>query len=121
MFWLITGIMFMGSGLIWRRLLSFLGRQLEAPLPPMVRRVWVRVREPRSQPGPECSDFGALGLLTVPSGSPSAARGHGGIGWENVCRAPVSPVPTHCSRRGHRERIRKVCVILVQACHRPEM
>ncbi|XP_048204342.1 magnesium transporter MRS2 homolog, mitochondrial [Perognathus longimembris pacificus] len=33
-FWLITGIMFMGSGLIWRRLLSFLGRQLEAPLPP---------------------------------------------------------------------------------------
>lgn len=39
MFWLITGIMFMGSGLIWRRLLSFLGRQLEAPLPPMV---WTR-------------------------------------------------------------------------------
>lgn len=36
-FWLITGIMFMGSGLIWRRLLSFLGRQLEAPVPPMVR------------------------------------------------------------------------------------
>ncbi|XP_061051748.1 magnesium transporter MRS2 homolog, mitochondrial isoform X3 [Eubalaena glacialis] len=35
-FWLITGIMFMGSGLIWRRLLSFLGRQLEAPLPPLV-------------------------------------------------------------------------------------
>ncbi|XP_045717719.1 magnesium transporter MRS2 homolog, mitochondrial [Phyllostomus hastatus] len=35
-FWLITGIMFMGSGLIWRRLLSFLGRQLEAPLPPVV-------------------------------------------------------------------------------------
>ncbi|KAH0506710.1 Magnesium transporter MRS2-like protein, mitochondrial [Microtus ochrogaster] len=36
-FWLITGIMFMGSGLIWRRLLSFLGRQLEAPLPPKLR------------------------------------------------------------------------------------
>ncbi|XP_072460068.1 magnesium transporter MRS2 homolog, mitochondrial isoform X2 [Notamacropus eugenii] len=36
-FWLVTGIMFMGSGLIWRRLLSFLGRQLEAPLPPVVR------------------------------------------------------------------------------------
>ncbi|XP_005863205.1 PREDICTED: magnesium transporter MRS2 homolog, mitochondrial isoform X1 [Myotis brandtii] len=35
-FWLITGIMFMGSGLIWRRLLSFLGRQLEAPVPPMM-------------------------------------------------------------------------------------
>lgn len=39
-FWLITGVMFMGSGLIWRRLLSFLGRQLEAPLPPVVRRAW---------------------------------------------------------------------------------
>lgn len=37
MFWLVTGVMFMGSGLIWRRLLSFLGRQLEAPVPPMVR------------------------------------------------------------------------------------
>ncbi|XP_075389417.1 magnesium transporter MRS2 homolog, mitochondrial [Tenrec ecaudatus] len=35
-FWLITGIMFMGSGLIWRRLLSFLGRQLEVPLPAMM-------------------------------------------------------------------------------------
>uniref|UniRef100_A0A8C5L0G6 Magnesium transporter n=1 Tax=Jaculus jaculus TaxID=51337 RepID=A0A8C5L0G6_JACJA len=35
-FWLVTGIMFMGSGLIWRRLLSFLGRQLEAPLPPLM-------------------------------------------------------------------------------------
>ncbi|XP_047413588.1 magnesium transporter MRS2 homolog, mitochondrial isoform X2 [Sciurus carolinensis] len=35
-FWLITGIMFLGSGLIWRRLLSFLGRQLEAPLPSMM-------------------------------------------------------------------------------------
>uniref|UniRef100_A0A2K6FTJ6 Magnesium transporter n=1 Tax=Propithecus coquereli TaxID=379532 RepID=A0A2K6FTJ6_PROCO len=35
-FWLITGIMFMGSGLIWRRLLSFLGRQLEAPRPPVM-------------------------------------------------------------------------------------
>lgn len=34
-FWLVTGVMFMGSGLIWRRLLSFLGRQLEAPVPPM--------------------------------------------------------------------------------------
>ncbi|KAM7055113.1 magnesium transporter MRS2 homolog, mitochondrial isoform 1-T1 [Molossus nigricans] len=35
-FWLVTGIMFLGSGLIWRRLLSFLGRHLEAPLPPMM-------------------------------------------------------------------------------------
>lgn len=35
-FWLVTGIMFMGSGLIWRRLLSFLGRQLEAPVPPVM-------------------------------------------------------------------------------------
>ncbi|XP_009283374.1 PREDICTED: magnesium transporter MRS2 homolog, mitochondrial [Aptenodytes forsteri] len=35
-FWLVTGIMFLGSGLIWRRLLSFLGRHLEPPLPPHV-------------------------------------------------------------------------------------
>uniref|UniRef100_A0A8C2YFE7 Magnesium transporter n=1 Tax=Coturnix japonica TaxID=93934 RepID=A0A8C2YFE7_COTJA len=33
-FWLVTGIMFLGSGLIWRRLLSFLGRHLEPSLPP---------------------------------------------------------------------------------------
>ncbi|KAG2465136.1 MRS2 protein, partial [Polypterus senegalus] len=30
-FWLVTGIMFLGSGLIWRRLLSYLGRHLEPP------------------------------------------------------------------------------------------
>ncbi|MBN3299890.1 MRS2 protein, partial [Amia calva] len=35
-FWLFTGIMFLGSGLIWRRLLSFLGRHLEPPSPPLV-------------------------------------------------------------------------------------
>ncbi|MEE6464801.1 hypothetical protein FKM82_006358 [Ascaphus truei] len=35
-FWLVTGIMFLGSGLIWRRLLSFLGRHLETSLPPPV-------------------------------------------------------------------------------------
>ncbi|XP_015212526.1 magnesium transporter MRS2 homolog, mitochondrial [Lepisosteus oculatus] len=35
-FWLVTGIMFLGSGLIWRRLLSFLGRHLEAPSPPPI-------------------------------------------------------------------------------------
>ncbi|KAM4687656.1 magnesium transporter MRS2 homolog, mitochondrial [Discoglossus pictus] len=35
-FWLVTGIMFLGSGLIWRRLLSFLGRHLEPSLPPPV-------------------------------------------------------------------------------------
>nr|XP_056710937.1 magnesium transporter MRS2 homolog, mitochondrial [Euleptes europaea] len=35
-FWLVTGIMFLGSGLIWRRLLSFLGRQLEPSLPPPI-------------------------------------------------------------------------------------
>ncbi|NXS06434.1 MRS2 protein, partial [Neodrepanis coruscans] len=35
-FWLVTGIMFLGSGLIWRRLLSFLGRHLAPPLPPHV-------------------------------------------------------------------------------------
>ena len=35
-FWLVTGFMFLGSGLIWRRLLSFLGRHLEPTLPPPV-------------------------------------------------------------------------------------
>uniref|UniRef100_A0A8C5MZK6 Magnesium transporter n=1 Tax=Leptobrachium leishanense TaxID=445787 RepID=A0A8C5MZK6_9ANUR len=35
-FWLVTGIMFLGSGLIWRRLLSFLGRHLEPSLPSQV-------------------------------------------------------------------------------------
>ncbi|KAG8430171.1 hypothetical protein GDO86_018321, partial [Hymenochirus boettgeri] len=35
-FWLVTGIMFLGSGLIWRKLLSFLGRHLESPMPPPV-------------------------------------------------------------------------------------
>ncbi|KAE8598078.1 hypothetical protein XENTR_v10016716 [Xenopus tropicalis] len=35
-FWLVTGIMFLGSGLIWRRLLSFLGRHLEPSMPPPV-------------------------------------------------------------------------------------
>uniref|UniRef100_A0A7N8X0A8 Magnesium transporter n=1 Tax=Mastacembelus armatus TaxID=205130 RepID=A0A7N8X0A8_9TELE len=35
-FWLVTGFMFLGSGLIWRRLLSFLGRHLEpSVLPPV--------------------------------------------------------------------------------------
>lgn len=28
-FWLVTGFMLLGSGLLWRRLLSFLGRHLE--------------------------------------------------------------------------------------------
>ncbi|XP_048472588.1 magnesium transporter MRS2 homolog, mitochondrial isoform X2 [Rhincodon typus] len=36
LFWLITGIMFLGSGLMWRRLLSFLGRHLEPSTPPPV-------------------------------------------------------------------------------------
>ncbi|XP_072316899.1 magnesium transporter MRS2 homolog, mitochondrial [Eucyclogobius newberryi] len=35
-FWLVTGFMFLGSGLIWRRLLSFLGRHLEPSLIPPV-------------------------------------------------------------------------------------
>ncbi|XP_025072214.1 magnesium transporter MRS2 homolog, mitochondrial isoform X3 [Alligator sinensis] len=35
-FWLVTGIMFLGSGLMWRRLLSFLGRHLEPSVPPQV-------------------------------------------------------------------------------------
>ncbi|KAM9488153.1 magnesium transporter MRS2 homolog, mitochondrial [Clarias gariepinus] len=39
-FWLVTGIMFLGSGLIWRRLLSFLGRHLEPSSPPPIPPVW---------------------------------------------------------------------------------
>uniref|UniRef100_A0A8C6UCH4 Magnesium transporter n=1 Tax=Neogobius melanostomus TaxID=47308 RepID=A0A8C6UCH4_9GOBI len=38
-FWLVTGFMFLGSGLIWRRLLSFLGRHLE---PTLIPPVWKR-------------------------------------------------------------------------------
>ncbi|XP_041963664.1 magnesium transporter MRS2 homolog, mitochondrial [Alosa sapidissima] len=39
-FWMVTGIMFLGSGLIWRRLLSFLGRHLEPSPPPPIPPVW---------------------------------------------------------------------------------
>ncbi|XP_073703682.1 magnesium transporter MRS2 homolog, mitochondrial [Garra rufa] len=39
-FWLVTGFMFLGSGLIWRRLLSFLGRHLEPSSPPPIPPVW---------------------------------------------------------------------------------
>ncbi|KAA0702981.1 Magnesium transporter MRS2 -like protein, mitochondrial MRS2-like protein [Triplophysa tibetana] len=39
-FWLVTGFMFLGSGLIWRRLLSFLGRHLEPSSPPPISPVW---------------------------------------------------------------------------------
>ncbi|KAM4028536.1 magnesium transporter MRS2 homolog, mitochondrial [Anomaloglossus baeobatrachus] len=35
-FWFVTGVMFLGSGLIWRRLLSFLGRHLEPSKPPSI-------------------------------------------------------------------------------------
>ncbi|XP_062279285.1 magnesium transporter MRS2 homolog, mitochondrial [Scomber scombrus] len=41
-FWLVTGFMFLGSGLIWRRLLSFLGRHLEPSVPPPIPPVWKR-------------------------------------------------------------------------------
>ncbi|XP_029601615.1 magnesium transporter MRS2 homolog, mitochondrial [Salmo trutta] len=41
-FWLVTGFMFLGSGLIWRRLLSFLGRHLEPTVPPQIPTVWKR-------------------------------------------------------------------------------
>ncbi|XP_076593552.1 magnesium transporter MRS2 homolog, mitochondrial [Chaetodon auriga] len=41
-FWLVTGFMFLGSGLIWRRLLSFLGRHLEPSIPPLIPPVWKR-------------------------------------------------------------------------------
>ncbi|XP_029446623.1 magnesium transporter MRS2 homolog, mitochondrial-like [Rhinatrema bivittatum] len=42
-FWLVTGFMFLGSGLIWRRLLSFLGRHLEPSVPPPVQSLLKRV------------------------------------------------------------------------------
>ncbi|XP_078449552.1 magnesium transporter MRS2 homolog, mitochondrial [Lampetra fluviatilis] len=35
-FWLVTGLMLLGSGLMWRRLLSFLGRHLDPSSPPAV-------------------------------------------------------------------------------------
>ncbi|XP_061772116.1 magnesium transporter MRS2 homolog, mitochondrial [Nerophis ophidion] len=41
-FWLVTGFMFLGSGLIWRRLLSFLGRHLKPTLLPTIPPVWKR-------------------------------------------------------------------------------
>ncbi|KAM9309204.1 magnesium transporter MRS2 homolog, mitochondrial isoform 2-T2 [Pholidichthys leucotaenia] len=41
-FWLVTGFMFLGSGLIWRRLLSFLGRHLETSVTPRIPSVWKR-------------------------------------------------------------------------------
>ncbi|XP_035987043.1 magnesium transporter MRS2 homolog, mitochondrial [Fundulus heteroclitus] len=41
-FWLVTGFMFLGSGLIWRRLLSFLGRHLEPGVPPLIPPIWKR-------------------------------------------------------------------------------
>ncbi|XP_051263846.1 magnesium transporter MRS2 homolog, mitochondrial [Dicentrarchus labrax] len=41
-FWLVTGFMFLGSGMIWRRLLSFLGRHLEPSIPPLIPPVWKR-------------------------------------------------------------------------------
>ncbi|KAK2844337.1 hypothetical protein Q5P01_010996 [Channa striata] len=41
-FWLVTGFMFLGSGLIWRRLLSFLGRHLEPAAPPPIPPIWKR-------------------------------------------------------------------------------
>ncbi|XP_061572446.1 magnesium transporter MRS2 homolog, mitochondrial [Cololabis saira] len=45
-FWLVTGFMFLGSGLIWRRLLSFLGRHLEPSIPPPIPPVWKRTMKP---------------------------------------------------------------------------
>ncbi|XP_028909352.1 magnesium transporter MRS2 homolog, mitochondrial isoform X1 [Ornithorhynchus anatinus] len=69
-FWLITGIMFMGSGLIWRRLLSFLGRHLEAPLPPAMPSL--PKRTPRASGGGERRD----GLRTEGAGSSRSVLAH---------------------------------------------
>ncbi|XP_039592837.1 magnesium transporter MRS2 homolog, mitochondrial isoform X1 [Polypterus senegalus] len=41
-FWLVTGIMFLGSGLIWRRLLSYLGRHLEPPSLRPMPPIWMK-------------------------------------------------------------------------------
>ncbi|KAG7269756.1 hypothetical protein CRUP_010781 [Coryphaenoides rupestris] len=51
-FWLVTGVMFLGSGLIWRKLLSFLGRHLEPSLPPPIPPIWKRsLKSPDSKAG----------------------------------------------------------------------
>lgn len=47
-FWLVTGFMFLGSGLIWRRLLSFLGRHLEPSVPPLVIQTHKQLQWPLS-------------------------------------------------------------------------
>ncbi|XP_078286283.1 magnesium transporter MRS2 homolog, mitochondrial [Rhinoraja longicauda] len=50
-FWLITGIMFLGSGLMWRRLLSFLGHHLERPAPPSMPSILKRSQLPGGRVG----------------------------------------------------------------------
>ncbi|KAM9783298.1 magnesium transporter MRS2 homolog, mitochondrial [Neosynchiropus ocellatus] len=55
-FWLVTGFMFLGSGLMWRRLLSFLGRNLEPSLPLQIPPVWKRnLKASDIKPGIRCS------------------------------------------------------------------
>ncbi|XP_053744178.1 magnesium transporter MRS2 homolog, mitochondrial isoform X1 [Synchiropus splendidus] len=54
-FWLVTGFMFLGSGLIWRRLLSFLGRNLEPSFPLQIPPVWKRnLKASDIKPGIRC-------------------------------------------------------------------
>ncbi|XP_005798573.2 magnesium transporter MRS2 homolog, mitochondrial [Xiphophorus maculatus] len=51
-FWLVTGFMFLGSGLIWRRLLSFLGRHLHPSAPSLIPSIWKRNIKPQdTKPG----------------------------------------------------------------------
>ncbi|KAG7476259.1 hypothetical protein JOB18_049911 [Solea senegalensis] len=47
-FWLVTGMMFLGSGLMWRRLLSFLGRRLEPSLNPPIWKKALRASDVRT-------------------------------------------------------------------------
>ncbi|XP_038627009.1 magnesium transporter MRS2 homolog, mitochondrial [Tachyglossus aculeatus] len=69
-FWLVTGIMFMGSGLIWRRLLSFLGRHLEAPPPPAMpslpKRTLRDVRDGERKNGPRTEGTGSSRSFLAP-------------------------------------------------------
>ncbi|XP_069469671.1 magnesium transporter MRS2 homolog, mitochondrial isoform X2 [Ambystoma mexicanum] len=68
-FWLVTGIMFLGSGLIWRRLLSFLGRHLEPsfppPVPSLLKRTYPGGGRPETRNGFKPEIFGpSKGTLT---------------------------------------------------------
>ncbi|XP_037533183.1 uncharacterized protein LOC119410344 [Nematolebias whitei] len=70
-FWLVTGFMFLGSGLIWRRLLSFLGRHLEPSLlpPAVVPRIFkssiVIIPVPKSPGASTVQDYRPVALTSI--------------------------------------------------------